>query len=207
MSTMKAVIFDLYDTLIYFNVKMQSYRKLFIDLNVDGKLELEKAKNIALTENFINLDELVNRLSPEASINIQIYEDMIENEVKSVKLYQETLSVLKRLKDRGLKLGLISNSAFSYKTPFYDLGLDLYFDTTLFSFEAGMKKPNLEIYKLILQKLDVLPEQCIMIGDKIVEDVEAPQQIGIRSLLCDRKSNSEKENSIANLNDIFKHIQ
>ena len=32
MSTMKAVIFDLYDTLIYFNVKMQSYRKLFIDL-------------------------------------------------------------------------------------------------------------------------------------------------------------------------------
>jgi HAD superfamily hydrolase (TIGR01549 family) len=201
---MKAVIFDLYDTLIYFNVKMQSYRKLFIDLNVDGKLELEKAKNIALTEDFINLDALVNRLRPEASINIQIYENMIENEVKSVKLYQETLSVLKRLKDRGLKLGLISNSAFSYKTPFYDLGLDLYFDTTLFSFEVGMKKPNLEIYKLILQKLDVLPDQCIMIGDKIIEDVEAPQQIGIRSLLCDRKLNSE--NSIENLNDIFKYI-
>ena len=93
---------------------------------------------------------------------------MIENEVKSVKLYPETLSVLQKLKDRGLKLGLISNSAFSYKTPFYDLGLDLYFDTTLFSFEVGMKKPNLEIYKLSLQKLDVLPEQCIMIGDKIV---------------------------------------
>jgi len=201
---MKAVIFDLYDTLIYFNVKMQSYRKLFIDLNVDEKLELEKAKNIALTENFINLDALVNRLRPEASINIQIYENMIENEVKSVKLYPETLSVLQRLKDKGLKLGLISNLAFSYKTPFYDLGLDLYFDTTLFSFEIGMKKPNLEIYKLILQKLDVLPEQCIMIGDKIIEDIEAPQQIGIRSLLCDRKSNSE--NSIANLNDIFKYI-
>ena len=40
----KAIIFDLYNTLIYFDKEVRTYKNLFSDLGIDSELELKLAK-------------------------------------------------------------------------------------------------------------------------------------------------------------------
>jgi len=147
---------------------------------------------------------VVQELKPNTDISLDIYKNQIQAKIDSVQLYPETISVLKTLKNNGLKLGLISNSAFNYKSPFYKLGLDKYFDIAIFSFEVGLQKPDPEIYKLLLDNLKIKPYEAIMVGDKFLEDVQAPQELGIKGILCSRDKNIKY--SIHTLEDIFSQL-
>jgi HAD superfamily hydrolase (TIGR01549 family) len=149
-------------------------------------------------------EEVVQELKPNTDISLDIYKNQIQAKIDSVQLYPETISVLKTLKNNGLKLGLISNSAFNYKIPFYKLGLDKYFDIVIFSFEVGLQKPDPEIYKLLLDNLKIKPDEAIMVGDKFLEDVQAPQELGIKGILCSRDKNIK--DSIHTLEDIFSQL-
>lgn len=200
----KAIIFDLYNTLIYFDKEVRTYKNLFSDLGIDSELELKLAKKIVMTKNFNSLEEVVQELKPNTDISLDIYKNQIQSKINSVQLYPETISVLKTLKNNGLKLGLISNSAFNYKSPFYKLGLDKYFDIAIFSFEVGLQKPDPEIYKLLLDNLKIKPYEAIMVGDKFLEDVQAPQELGIKGILCSRDKNIKY--SIHTLEDIFSQL-
>lgn len=200
----KAIIFDLYNTLIYFDKEVRTYKNLFSDLGIDSELELKLAKKLVMTKNFNSLEELVQELKPNTDISLNLHKNQIQSKIDSVQLYPETISVLKILKNNGLKLGLISNSAFNYKSPFYKLGLDKYFDIAIFSFEVGLQKPDPEIYKLLLDNLNIRPDEAIMVGDKFVEDVQAPQELGIKGILCSRDKNTK--DSLHTLEDIFSYL-
>ena len=102
---------------------------------------------------------------------------------KGFRLYPEILTMIQQLKEKGLKLAVVSNTV----KPRVDIikGKQGYdgFDVVILSCEAGMLKPDPEIYMLALKKLDVKPEECLYI-DSIVENLQPARRLGIRSIVA-----------------------
>lgn len=204
MANVDLVIFDLYDTLIYLNNKTKPYKKLLSEINLQTTKEIKEAWRIALTENFSGLEEFVKRINPDLNLDIGFYEKELEREIKSASIYPETKDVLRKLKNKKIRLGLISNLASPYKKPFFDLDLNKYFDNILLSCDIGMRKPELDIYKKMIKLSGVNPNKSLMIGDKIREDVETPKSIGINAVHIDRANNSK--DSISSLEEVFQYL-
>lgn len=58
------------------------------------------------------------------------------------------------------------------------------FDQVYLSFECGMRKPELEFFQNILEKEQLIAEECLFIDDRI-ENIEAAIQLGINTHLHD----------------------
>lgn len=93
---------------------------------------------------------------------------------------------LDRLRDLGLRLGVVSNAASSL-LDFLDYhGLLDRFDFTVVSAVEGIKKPDRRIFEIALQRAGTTPADTTHVGDMYLEDIVGAQRVGIRSFLIDR---------------------
>jgi putative hydrolase of the HAD superfamily len=93
---------------------------------------------------------------------------------------------LEQLKERGLKLCIVSNAAFPPKSMRDQLrhhDLFGFFDATVYSSEFGLRKPNRAIYEEALRLVDVKPEEAVFVGDRLREDIAGPRKVGIHAVL------------------------
>jgi putative hydrolase of the HAD superfamily len=96
------------------------------------------------------------------------------------------LDVLRWLKDRNLALAVVSNSIFPREYHLEELtgfGLTPFFHSIVFSSDVGRRKPHPEIFRKVLGELSVSPAEVIFVGDRMREDVQGPQNLGMRSIL------------------------
>lgn len=184
----KAIVFDLYNTLVYPTKILRPYHALFEELELTNQ-ECKVASYIAQTQDFPFLELLVKAIKPDnrKEIDLAKYEAIVEEEIKYTQLYPEVVGTLSALKWLGYKIGVISNLASPYQKSFFNLGLDKLVDHWLFSFEAGVKKPAPKIYLKMISAFNVLPRQIFMTGDKYSRDVEGPMAVGMQAILLDRK--------------------
>ena len=95
-------------------------------------------------------------------------------------------SVLVQLRQRELKLAIVSNAAFpprSMRDQLRHLELFDFFDATVYSSELGVRKPNAAIYEEALRLVDVAPGRALFIGDRLREDVRGPRAVGMEAML------------------------
>jgi putative hydrolase of the HAD superfamily len=100
--------------------------------------------------------------------------------------FADAAPVLQALKERGLKIGLISNTMIHGRIHADDLrrfGLLGYFDDTVFSGDVGLWKPDRRIFERSLGALEVRPDEAFFVGDRIVDDVGGAQAVGMRAVL------------------------
>jgi len=93
-----------------------------------------------------------------------------------------TRKTLLALRDRGIRLALVSNCLSGEAARVQleeDQLLDL-FDVTVFSNEIGYRKPGPQILWHALAALDVEPEQAAFVGDRLDRDMLAGARAGIR---------------------------
>ncbi|MBI4318781.1 MAG: HAD family hydrolase [Chloroflexi bacterium] len=108
----------------------------------------------------------------------------------------DTPLVLGRLKELGLKLGLVSNVTNLpelMRRDLKDFGLLDYFDATVFSSEVGLRKPHPRIYYACLDALGVEARKAVFIGDRVREDVLGPQSLGMQALLTHQYRQEEPD--------------
>ncbi len=101
-------------------------------------------------------------------------------------IFDDTVSVLSKLKEAGLKIGLISNTIFPDTNHIGDLkkfGIDSYFDFKIFSSNFGYRKPHKSIYEEAIRLSGFTAEQSIFVGDRYEEDYLGPRKNGIFSIL------------------------
>jgi len=204
MDEIRAVVFDLYGTLVHVVDGLNPYARLFLDLGMSPE-EVSLARKIALTEDFEDLPSLVARLRPGVQIDTGSYERDISRELDSVRLYSEVMQVLKELEGRDMNLGVISNLASPYKRPFFALGIDGLVDDYLFSCEVGLKKPDKLIYQKMLESLQVAPNHVLMVGDNIYCDVYGPESVGMNAVLLDRDGKSDYPARVSYLGGILRY--
>lgn len=105
---------------------------------------------------------------------------------EQITLFPYAGEILRKIKDAGMKIGLVSNTIFPaeyHKNEMKSYGIFDYFDFTLFSSEEKIRKPGKEIYHKALRLGGTEGDDTIFIGDRLVEDVAGPQSVGIKAVL------------------------
>ncbi|MCR5737678.1 MAG: HAD family hydrolase [Eubacterium sp.] len=97
------------------------------------------------------------------------------------KLYVDTPKVLETLKKK-YHLGIIANQKIGTEQRLTEYGIRDYFDVIISSAEAGVSKPDLQIFKLALTEADCMPEESYMIGDRLDNDIEPAAMFGMNTI-------------------------
>lgn len=131
-----------------------------------------------------------------------IYEALRVSSVDARVLFDDALSTLAALKERGYLLGVVTNRHYG-GAPFHEdlraMGLLDYFELRHMAISAdlGIRKPNTDIFLHALNSLDVLPEEAAMVGDSLRADVAGAKRANIRAVW--RPKASLREDALAAL--------
>ena len=61
-------------------------------------------------------------------------------------------------------------------------GLGKYFDVVMASAESGCAKPDLRIFKMALQKAKCEPNEAVMVGDRLDNDIVPAKELGMKTV-------------------------
>lgn len=94
-------------------------------------------------------------------------------------------SLWEGLRDRGLKIGVLSNTIWSgdYHREIFERDgvLDL-IDGDVYSSEIGVVKPHREAFEAVATRLGVPVVNAVYVGDRLFEDVLGSQEVGMRAI-------------------------
>jgi HAD superfamily hydrolase (TIGR01549 family) len=156
------------------------YNKILKEINFENMIfSLFKKLNLSLTDS--NKKEFMN-----------IYYQPVTEQITLIPGAVETLRFYK---DNNIKVGLLSNTIFPKRFHLQELnrfGLSRYIDGAIFSSEVGFKKPHPLIFQTALQILDTDPEFAAFVGDRMEEDIQGAQRLGMKTIL---KINGKKASS------------
>jgi len=100
-------------------------------------------------------------------------------------LFDDALPALAELRARGLKIGLLSNTARDLDLFVEHHGLAV--DAVLTSRAHGKTKPHETIFRRMLELLQLPAGEVAMVGDTIEDDIEGAVAVGMRAVLVDRE--------------------
>jgi putative hydrolase of the HAD superfamily len=105
---------------------------------------------------------------------------------------EDALSALTALRDKGYKLGLISNAGDDTDVQVLvdKAKLRPYFDVILTSAALGIRKPNPRIFEIALNRLEAPPDQAVMVGDTLGADILGAINAGVRSIWITRRADT-----------------
>ena len=96
-----------------------------------------------------------------------------------------THALLESLRERGLRLGLVSNAfdpGWLLHRDLEEMGLRERLDYAVFSSEVGKRKPHPDIFRNALEALDVPAEEALFVGDRLYEDVRGAGELGMSTV-------------------------
>jgi putative hydrolase of the HAD superfamily len=96
-----------------------------------------------------------------------------------------TVEALARLRDAGLRLGVVSNSDGRVAHALEAAGLRAYFDVVVDSTVAGVEKPDPRIFAVALDALGVEPAAAVYVGDVYEVDTVGARRAGMHAVLLD----------------------
>jgi HAD superfamily hydrolase (TIGR01662 family) len=101
------------------------------------------------------------------------------------KLFADVLPTLHWLKERGYRLGAVTNRGYSgprFHDEMRDLGLADLFEATVISCDVGYMKPHPRIFQYALERMGVDAEETVMVGDSLRADVEGAKTLGMTAV-------------------------
>lgn len=139
--------------------------------------------------------------APSRTFFGSLYDRFMESEVWHV--YRDALPTLQELRQRGFRLGIISNWDERLRPLLQRLGLDLYFDSTVVSSEVGCLKPAASIFQRALTDLACSPENLVHVGDNLEADVLGAEAAGCRAFWLQREPGPTRVNVIRSLTELL----
>lgn len=102
-------------------------------------------------------------------------------------LYPDALNAVSRVKDLGLKTAIATTAP---KFMFYEYlePIKRYLDLIITGFEVGCDKSNPRMYAKIIEQLGAQPGEVVVVGDDPILDVEIPLRMGMHAILLDRRA-------------------
>lgn len=168
--TIKSVIFDmdgvlidardwhyeaLNDALLMFGMEISRYDHL---VTFDGLPTRAKLKMLSLERGLpLGLHEFINDLKQQNTVK------MIHSNCKPVFYHEYALS---RLRSEGYRLAVCSNSVRKSVDVMLDMSaLDGYLEFSLSNEDVSNAKPDPEIYTTAIERLGLVPEDCLIVED------------------------------------------
>jgi len=152
----------------------------FIDLQRHPELDHDEEIWVAFTERIVLGMGGVEPAAHEVAVELTSRWAQHTN----FELYDDTLPTLRSLREQGVKIGLVSNSARDVREFAVHHGLEI--DAGISSFHHGKTKPHASIFRAVLDLLEVEPHEALMVGDSVDDDIEGARAAGMQAVLLDR---------------------
>lgn len=165
-----------------FDLRMTLFQQIY------NQLEFMEEKNILNS----NINFLTHRIVDYC------YSAVVENVKTSKKILEFVYN--------NYLLGLISNYYGNVKTVLHELDLKKYFSTIVDSAVVGFRKPDKQIFKLAISKLNAQADEAFMIGDSYNNDIVPSKSIGCSTIWINNKG-WNTENEINDADFIIKTIK
>ncbi len=206
----KVVTFDFYNTLVKFwppleEIQASACRKMGLTVSLD-----------AIRRGYARADILFNRANEEEPLSLRSperreeffaeYEQAIletagvpvtrglAREIWSLAIaipkeftpFEDTLPALEGLRERGYRLGVITNLRADLESLIRKAGLHECLEFSVSSLQAGKEKPHPPIFQEALYRAAAAPEEVLHVGDQVRSDVEGARSMGMQAALLDR---------------------
>jgi HAD superfamily hydrolase (TIGR01662 family) len=216
----EAVLFDLFDTLVlvedeqvfyapslkslYNFLAKNNINPPFDDFNrvyfeVRDKFYSESRKTLEEPHFNVRVAQTLGRLG----YNLDASDDIVNGAtlafadefMRYVRLDEDAPYVLQKLHEK-YKLGVVSNFAIPECCWMLleKFGLKAFLDVVIISGEVNRRKPSPEIFEKALKALNVTASRAVFIGDTPSLDVEGPKNVGMKTVLIQRKTTNETIN-------------
>lgn len=175
MSSIKAIIFDCFGVLTV-NAH-QHYNERFTEEQGHEFHDLNQMRD----HGFLDQEGYFTALSRLSGDSV---EDVREHFTKNYHLNTELLEYIRTILKPKYKIGMLSNMGREWIQDIFteeDLAL---FDTIVLSGEEGVTKPNPLMYERAAERLDVAPEECVMVDD-MERNCAGARNVGMRAVLFD----------------------
>lgn len=133
-----------------------------------------------LREGFAKLDCAVNR--EELVLALDGYAQAV---IGWAMIFPDAVPTLLALRKRGLRIGLLSNTWWAASWHDADLathGLNNLLDVIVYTSDLTHSKPHPEAFLAVTSRLAVAPAECVMVGDRLVDDVSGALGVGMRGI-------------------------
>ena len=189
----KAVVFDMFETLVtlftgrtYFGEDLAAdvgadlftFRKEWHSIEKDrstGKYTIEEGLEIVLKKLGVYSGEKVKLCAAKRR-------EALEDSFSAIS--EDTFRMLQGLKERGIRIGLITNTFSDERDVIRESKLFPYFDAALISFEQGICKPDLSLDEKMTELLNVKAEECMYVGDGGSRELYAAREAGMHPVQC-----------------------
>ncbi len=229
----KAVFFDLYQTLIDYDPPRETeLARIINDYGIEVTTEMIH-RPMVIADEFIYKEHsrlpITKRSKSEQKNLFSQYQTIILKEAgidptpelithNITKMHQvnfhrvlfdDVLPALKQLEKNELILGLISNIDRDISPLFDKLGLTPLLKVVVTSLDFGFHKPQPEIFHEAATQAGVIVNESIYVGDQYRIDVLGAKEAGMRGILIDRNgffNNNIDEPIIRDLNQLVDYI-
>jgi putative hydrolase of the HAD superfamily len=186
----QAVIFDLYGTLIRTMPDYIDWVKVMASMVSAPEGDFVHLWNATFkqrtTGEFIKFQDCLTHICRQ--LNLQVTQEQIDRIVKirSERTRQEVLTpqpysmeTISQLKTSGYKIALLSNCSSETTMVWNETLFAGLFDIAVFSCSVGLMKPDLRIYRIAVEKLQVKPDKCLYIADGMDGELKAAAAVGM----------------------------
>ncbi|MFA7707942.1 MAG: HAD family phosphatase [Candidatus Pacearchaeota archaeon] len=178
----KTIIFDLAEVYLKGIIGVEEHLEPLFQISKDKIYDLLKGQNfINLMNGKISEEKYLENILSKNNFDVSIInlKDAIRKNFLEI---EGTREIILELKNKNFKLGLLSvhcrewinycNKKFNY----HEL-----FDSISYSFETSVCKPDKKAFKIILEKLDTKPEECLFIDDSL-KNIQSAQELGLNTI-------------------------
>ena len=187
----KAVIFDMYETLItHYNCPLYFSAEMAADAGVPVEKfqPFWRSTEYERTVGKMTFEDVITRILKENNCYSEEKLNKIVDKRTAIKkecfyhLHDEIIPMLKALRKKGIKIGLISNCFSEEAVVIRRSVLFPYLDEVCLSYEEGLQKPDVEIYRRCVDKLSVAPQECVYVGDGGSFELETSKELGMKAV-------------------------
>lgn len=201
----KAMVFDLDDTVYdyqscnkYAINRLRQYcmDKFFIQAKEFDTI-YEKAKKIvkgqlqdtaASHNRMLYMQILMEQFSQKPAVYaLELYHVYWDAMLQTMQLYDYVLPLFRELVSQGIRIAMLTDlTAQIQHRKIRKLGIAEYVDVLVTSEEVGREKPDPAMFHLVVKKLQMQPEQLVMVGDSCEKDIKGARMAGMHGILYSR---------------------
>jgi len=192
----KAVIFDLDNTLIDFLKMKRLACSEAVDAMIDAGLKMKKDVALKILyglygkygiEYQMIFQKFLKMVTGKIDYKVLAYAIIAYRRVKNGFLapYPGVKQVLIKLKEKGLRLAVVTDAPrLQAWLRLSAMKLDDFFDVVVALEDTGRLKPHRLPFRAALKKLKLVPSECLMVGDNPERDVMGAAKLGMPTCLA-----------------------
>ena len=187
----RAVIFDMYETLVTLQTEPQCFSRHMAEIagaDLSAFRAAWRSTEDARMLGALTLEAALRRSLEECGAwSEEAYEAILRRryasrEIGPDRLHPQILPMLETLRRRGVRIGLITNCQSEEVASIRRSVLWPYFDAPVTSFETGVMKPDPAIFHLCMDSLGVCAADCLYVGDGGSQELTAARLLGLRAV-------------------------